>query len=87
MGEQDITTQVLIDQLSLVKEPDTVRSQAQFLQLWDIDQLVEEGRRAWEAAASAPSLTAMKMRSRIVESEALLDPTGLGNFTVLEWNA
>ena len=87
VGEQDITTQVLIDQLAQVKEPDAVRSQAQFLQLWDIDQLVEEGRRAWEAAASAPSLTAMKMRSRIVESEALLDPTGLGNFTVLEWNA
>lgn len=85
VGEQDITTQVLIDQLSAIREPDTIRSQAQFLQLWDIDQLVEEGKRAWEAAASAPSLSAMKMRSRIAESEALLDPTGLGNFTVLEW--
>lgn len=85
VGEQDITTQVLIDQLSLAKEPDTIRSQAQFLQLWDIDAMVEEGKRAWEAAASAPSLAAMKMRSRIAESEALLDPTGLGNFTVLEW--
>jgi len=27
----------------------------------------------------------MKMRSRISEAEALLDPTGLGSFTVLEW--
>jgi hypothetical protein len=27
----------------------------------------------------------MRMRSRISESEALLDPVGLGAFTVLEW--
>jgi hypothetical protein len=27
----------------------------------------------------------MKMRSRISESEALLDPAGLGGFSVLEW--
>jgi SAM-dependent MidA family methyltransferase len=85
VGDQDITTQVLIDQLSVVREPDAIRTQSQFLQLWGIDELVEEGKRAWEAAASAPSLVAMKMRSRIAESEALLDPTGLGNFTVLEW--
>ena len=87
VGEQDITTQVLIDQLSLVREPDAIRTQSQFLQLWGIDELVEEGKRAWEAAASAPSLTAMKMRSRIAESEALLDPAGLGTFTALEWNS
>lgn len=85
-GEQDITAQVLIDQLSVVREPDTVRTQSQFLQLWDIDALVEEGKVAWKEAAAAPTLAAMKMRSRIAESEALLDPTGLGNFTVLEWH-
>jgi SAM-dependent MidA family methyltransferase len=85
VGDQDITTQVLIDQLSSVREPDAIRTQSQFLQLWGIDELVEEGKRSWEAAASAPSLAAMKMRSRIAESEALLDPAGLGNFTVLEW--
>ena len=28
----------------------------------------------------------MKMRSRISEAAALLDPTGLGNFTVLQWD-
>jgi hypothetical protein len=27
----------------------------------------------------------MRMRSRVSESEALLDPSGLGAFTVLEW--
>jgi SAM-dependent MidA family methyltransferase len=85
-GEQDITTQVCIDQLAAVREPDAMRSQSQFLQLWGIDELVEEGRRVWAESASAPTLAAMKMRSRISESEALLDPTGLGNFTVLQWD-
>jgi len=85
-GEQDITTQVCIDQLAAVREPDAARSQSQFLQLWGIDELVEEGRRVWAESAAAPTLAAMKMRSRISEAEALLDPAGLGNFTVLQWN-
>jgi SAM-dependent MidA family methyltransferase len=85
-GDQDITTQVCIDQLAAVREPDAVRSQSQFLQLWGIDEMVTEGRRVWEESAAAPTLAAMKMRSRISESEALLDPTGLGNFTVLQWD-
>ena len=84
-GEQDITTQVCIDQLAAVREPDAVRTQSQFLQLWGIDELVAEGKRIWEESAASPTLTAMKMRSRISESEALLDESGLGNFTVLEW--
>lgn len=85
VGLQDITTQVCIDQIVSVREPDAVRSQSQFLKLWGIDDLVDEGRRAWEAAAAAPNLAAMKMRSRVSESEALLDMSGLGAFTVLEW--
>ena len=85
-GEQDITTQVCIDQLAAVREPDAMRSQSQFLQLWGIDEMVAEGRRVWEESAAAPTLAAMKMRSRISESEALLDPTGLGNFTVMQWD-
>lgn len=85
IGEQDITTQVCIDQLVAVREPHAVRSQSQFLKLWGIDELVDEGRREWQAAASAPTLAAMKMRSRVSEAEALLDMTGLGAFTALEW--
>jgi SAM-dependent MidA family methyltransferase len=84
-GEQDITVQVMIDQLSAVIEPEAVRSQSQFLQLWGIDELVDEGRRAWEAAAAKPDLAAMKMRSRISEARALLDPVGLGNFSALTY--
>jgi SAM-dependent MidA family methyltransferase len=81
-GSQDITTEVPIDQLP---EPDSVRTQAQWLRLLGIDELVDEGRRAWAELTGPPDLAAMRMRSRISEAEALLDPAGLGGFTVLEW--
>jgi len=81
-GTQDITTEVCIDQLP---EPDAVRSQAQWLQLHGITELVAEGREYWAAHAARPDLAAMRMRSRIAESEALVDPAGLGGFTVVEW--
>lgn len=84
-GTQDITAQVMVDQLAAVREPDAVRSQSQFLQRWGIDDLVAEGVRVWRENAAAPTLAAMRMRSRISESEALLDPAGLGAFTALEW--
>lgn len=83
-GSQDITSDVAIDQLP---EPDTVRSQAQWLQLHGIDALVAEGKAHWEQHAARPDLAAMKMRSRVSEAEALLDPAGLGGFTVLEWRS
>lgn len=81
-GSQDITIQVALDQLPA---PDTVRTQAHWLQLHGIERLVEEGRRYWEQHASRPDLAAMKMRSRVSEAEALVDPTGLGAFSVCEW--
>ncbi len=81
VGEQDITTQVALDQLP---EPDELRTQAQFLQRWGIDDLVAE---AWAAAAAAPTVAALAMRSRIREAEALLDPTGLGGFLSLVYRS
>jgi len=81
-GLQDITTDVPLDQLPA---PTAVRTQAQFLQLYGIDDLVEEGRRIWTRQAARPGLHAMTMRSRISESEALLDPIGLGGFVVATW--
>ena len=84
VGMQDITIDVPIDQLP---EPDAVRSQTQFLQRWGIEGLVAEGKRIWEEQAARPGLDAMKMRSRISEAEALLDPAGLGGFLVAEWRA
>jgi len=83
-GTQDITIEVPIDQLP---EPDAVRTQSQFLQLWGIADLVDEGRRVWTEQASRPGLEAMKMRSRISEAEALLDPAGLGSFLVAQWRS
>lgn len=83
-GGQDITTEVCVDQLP---EPDAVRSQAQWLQLHGITELVADGKAYWTAHAAHPDLTAIRMRSRVAEAEALLDPAGLGGFTVLEWRA
>ncbi len=83
VGTQDITTQVALDQLP---EPEVVRAQAHFLQRWGIETLVDEGRAAWEAAVAAPTVAAMKMRSRVREAEALLDVGGLGGFFALEWS-
>lgn len=82
-GSQDITSDVALDQFP---EPDVVRTQAQFLQRYGIDELVAEGRSAWEAGAATGSLAALRMRSRVREAEALLDPTGLGGFLALEWS-
>lgn len=83
VGAQDITAEVCLDQLP---EPGALRTQAQFLQRWDIEELVEEGRVAWEAAAHRPGLEALRMRSRLREAESLLDPAGLGAFNALEWS-
>jgi len=82
VGAQDVTAQVCIDQLV---EPDAVRRQDQFLSLWGIDDLVAEGRQLWEQSAAAPTLAALRGRSRVREAEALLDPAGLGGFMALEW--
>jgi len=81
-GEQDITTEVPIDQLP---EPTAVRSQTQWLELHGLSDLVAEGRQVWEEHAARPDIHALRMRSRISEAEALADPDGLGGFLVLEW--
>jgi SAM-dependent MidA family methyltransferase len=81
-GQQDITADVCLDQLP---EADAVRTQMQFLRRWGIDELVDEGRVAWERSASKPDLAALRMRSRVREAETLLDPSGLGSFVVVEW--
>lgn len=82
-GEQDITAQVVVEQLPA---PTSVTTQADFLRAWGIDSLVGEGREYWSRHASAPDLAAMKMRSRISEAEALLDPDGHGSFAALQWS-
>jgi SAM-dependent MidA family methyltransferase len=81
-GGQDITAQVCLDQLPT---PLSVETQAEFLRRFGIDELVEEGRRGWSAAAARPDVAALTMRSRIVEAEALLDVRGLGSFDAVAW--
>ncbi len=84
-GSQDITADVAVDQLAAVRRPTAVHSQADFLRAHGIDELVEEGRARWTAGAARPDLHALEGRSRVTEASALLDPDGLGAFTVLEW--
>ena len=84
-GSCDITTDVAIDQLATAVRPTMVTTQRQFLERLGIAQLVEEGREIWSAKAAAPDVAALRARSRIGEAEALLEPSGLGDFIVLEW--
>jgi len=87
-GQQDITNEVALDQLfGVAGEPDAVRTQAQFLQRWGIDELVQQGRQVWSENVTRPTVAALTMRSRVREAEALLDPDGLGAFTVVEYSA
>lgn len=83
-GTRDVTVVVPHDQLPA---PDRQTTQGAWLRAHGIDELVEEGKRHWDAHAASPDLTAMRMRSRINEAEALLDPAGLGAFWVGEWDA
>ncbi len=78
-GSQDITTDVLLPTLrrearragfTVTRES----SQAEWLRTLGIDDLVEEGRRAWAAGAARGDLEALAGRSRITEAAALTDP-------------
>ncbi len=82
-GSQDITAQVMLDQLPVGF---TASTQAAFLKQWGIDELVREGNAYWENMKTPPDVAAMKMRSRVSESEALCSSAGLGSFKVLEWH-
>lgn len=86
VGSADITGEVCIDQLAQwAGAPHTVSRQAAFLKAHGIADLVDEGRRIWDERAHLGDLAAIRGRSRVVESEALLDRTGLGGFLVAEW--
>jgi SAM-dependent MidA family methyltransferase len=85
-GTQDITNQVMIDQLMETASGLSVCKQSDWLLNRGIDELVSEGSKYWEAHKSAPDIAAMKMRSRANESLALTALDGLGGFSVLELN-
>jgi SAM-dependent MidA family methyltransferase len=81
-GSQDITAQVVLDQLP---GGFNAMTQAQFLQQLGIDELVLEGKAYWEQLSGAPDVAAMKMRSRAIEHDALTDMNSLGSTRVLIW--
>jgi SAM-dependent MidA family methyltransferase len=88
LGSQDITCEVPWDQVTAgsgSRAGTTSRTpQAEFLRALGIDGLVAEGRAIWHERAHLGDLEALRARSRVREAEALLDPTGLGAFTVVD---
>ena len=84
-GSQDITSEVMVDQLLNAVPGLTVISQSDWLQKWGINQLVSEGSKYWEQHKSSPNIYALKMRSRAKELQALTSQDGLGAFSVLEF--
>jgi SAM-dependent MidA family methyltransferase len=85
-GSQDITVQVMLDQLQASFSTLTISRQSDWLKHWGIEQLVDEGNQYWDEHKHAPNLAAMKMRSRSNELQALTSRGGLGGFSVLELN-
>jgi SAM-dependent MidA family methyltransferase len=84
-GSQDITVQVMLDQLLNVLPGISASSQAEWLQTWGIDELVTEGNQYWEIHKSAPDVAALKMRSRQIEAATLFDVRGFNKFSYMEW--
>ena len=82
-GSQDITAQVMLDQLPVGF---TSSTQTDFLKQWGIDALVREGADYWESMKQAPDVAALKMRSRKLEAQSLLDPSGIGLFGAVQWH-
>ncbi len=81
-GSQDITTQVMLDQLPTGF---TASTQVDFLKQWGIDDLVREGSDYWESMKHAPDVAAMMMRSRSTEAKSITDSSGLGSFDSVIW--
>ncbi len=82
-GSQDITVQVMLDQLPTGF---TTSTQTDFLTQWGIDDLVREGSDYWENMKNAPDVAAIKMRSRIAESLDLTSRLVLGGYLTLVFN-
>jgi SAM-dependent MidA family methyltransferase len=86
-GLQDITADVVREQLLDASpfEASNESTQADWLRTLGIDELVDEGRRTWQAGAATGGLDALAGRSRVNEAAALTDPNGLGAHRVVEF--
>lgn len=86
LGTKDVTVDVDLFQLQVaVRHADMQSTQAAWLVENNISHIVEEGRRIWDSNAATGTLEALLARSRVRESEALMDPSGLGGFITMEW--
>ncbi len=85
-GLQDITVEVPLDQILCAHPGAQVSDQASYLRGLGLERMVAEGRDNWGKRAGIGDLAAVVARSRVVEAEALCDPSGLGAFAVLEWH-
>lgn len=84
-GACDITADIAVDMVALVHRPMSIMTQASFLRSHGVDEFVDEACGVWTERAAIGDLAAVLARSRMGEAEALLDPTGLGAFVVMEW--
>ena len=80
-GEQDITADVVLEQLDArrarrVLARRATTTQAEWLRDLGIDELVAEGRRTWEAGAARGDLEALAGRSRVTRSRRAHRPAG-----------
>ncbi len=85
-GAQDITAQVMIDQLLEAFPNLLVSKQSDWLDHLGIQDLVSEGARYWDQHKSSPDVFALKMRSRANEALLLTNELGIGSFSVLEFS-
>ena len=86
-GTQDLTTDVVTETLRRAarRAGFTVAAemtQAAWLTSLGIDEMVDAGRREWQARVHIGDLAALAGRSRVTEAAALTDPGGLGAHTV-----
>jgi SAM-dependent MidA family methyltransferase len=86
IGEQDITVDLALDQLELVRRPDLVEDQRAWLERHGLGELESAAASEWRAGAATPDLLGLRARSRLGEAAALRDPSGLGGFTVCHWS-
>ena len=79
-GSQDITVQVMLDQLLEQIPRIEIRTQLSWLTVWGMEDLVFEGMQYWEEHKGNPNLVAIKMLSRGREAELLTKMSKGGRF-------
>jgi NADH dehydrogenase [ubiquinone] 1 alpha subcomplex assembly factor 7 len=85
-GTHDITADVVVEHVIAIASGFSVTTdttQAAWLRSLGIEDLADEGARAWRAGAHRGDLDALAGRSRVHEAEILTDPAGLGAHRVV----